>query len=103
MATIANQGTTRDHTNADSLEKTSIARMAGQCHENENSPIPTPIQSRKYIPTIPTNDGEHRNNRTIYSAPMEDANSGNQDTYHKRQGQKPTLRDAETGEIDGRN
>jgi hypothetical protein len=43
--------------------------MAGQCHENKNSPKSAPNQPRKYTTTIPTNDGEHRNNRVIHSAP----------------------------------
>ena len=38
MVTITNQDTTSDHANADSIEKTFTARMAGQCHENENDP-----------------------------------------------------------------
>src|SRR5204862_6637939 len=99
--TITNQDTTSDHTNADLIEKTPTARMAGQRHANENSPKPAPNQPRKYTTTIPTNDGEHRNNRAIHSPPMVDAKSGNQDRHHKRQGQRSILRNAKR-EIDGR-
>ncbi len=102
MAMTTNQNTTSDHMNADPIEKTSPARMAGQRHENENSPKPTPNQSQKYTTTIPTNDREHRNNQAIHPPPMVDAKSGNQDQCHKRQGQRSILRNAKQ-EIDGHN
>jgi len=38
MTTTANEDTTGDHTNANTIEETSTARMAGQCHKNENNP-----------------------------------------------------------------
>src|SRR5271167_4014256 len=91
MATTTNQDATSDHTNADPIEKTPTARMAGQCHENENSPKSAPNQPRKYTTTIPTDDGEHRNNRAIHPPPMVDVKSGNQDRHHKRQDQRSIL------------
>ena len=102
MATTSNQDTTSDHTNADPIGKTPTAWMAGQCHANENSPKSAPNQPRKYTTTIPTNDGGHWNNRAIHPPSMVDTKSGNQDRRHKRQGQRPTLRNAKR-EIDGRN
>ena len=102
MTMIINQDATSDHTNADLIEKALIARVTSQCHKNENSSKSASNQSRKCITTIPTNDEEHRNNRVIHSVVMMDAKNGNQDRYHKRQGQRSILQDI-TRKLDGRN
>ena len=102
MTTTINQDATSDHTNADPIEKTPTARMTRQGHENKNSPKSAPNQPRKYTTTIPTNDGEYRNNRAIHPPPMMDAKSENQDRHHERQDQRSILQNTKR-EIDNRN
>jgi hypothetical protein len=90
MATTANQDTTSDHTNADSLKKHPLQEWLANAMRTGTAQNPNQSNFENILQQFPQMT-EHRNNRAIYPAPTVDTKSGSQDQHHKRQGQKLIL------------